>query len=435
MKGEAMTMQRVINKENSKNMLILFSLAFVSLLFLRDSLSVSVSKYVFIIIYMIATVALNIQDNISLFCLLMPLYVGLPGNYITIIFMVRLLTAKEYNLKINETFFLSMVVLIIYIVLREVNVIFSSIFYTMHILEIVLLFLLTLKIKSCDVTQMCIMYVCGVAAMGTIMLVSTLNAYSLMEILTSTARLGTAASAYNESGQMGVRVDPNYYGLFAIAAISISVHFVLKRKLTTAKKLLLIICSGISFTVAIIGLSRSFLLVLILWLFVYFLSQKNIQTMLRMASIVCIAIVLFFLMIPEAVEALSSRFNSSDMATANGRVNLISEGMTAWKQGIGTILFGTGFFKCTIHCMPLQFLFGGGGVMAILVAVYYILLFKQVTEKRHFKFQEYLPLYSALIMSLSVPIAQSLTFMFPIIITFFAISSNASLIERGSKPN
>ena len=69
---------------------------------LRDVLGVSVSKYIFLLICVSALVLMK-TEHVALFLFfLVPLYAGLPGNYLTIFFLVRLGASFYHERKRRE---------------------------------------------------------------------------------------------------------------------------------------------------------------------------------------------------------------------------------------------------------------------------------------------------------------------------------------------
>ena len=98
-------MQRVLGKNDytlrkSSLDIGMIVLLIGGLLLLRDLGGVSVNKYLYLALVAIATFLLPIEKVVYLISFLMPLYVGMPGNYMTIVFLVRFLPEIK-SLKVN----------------------------------------------------------------------------------------------------------------------------------------------------------------------------------------------------------------------------------------------------------------------------------------------------------------------------------------------
>lgn len=117
----------------------------------------------------------------------------------------------------------------------------------------------------------------GVAALGLIMLISTLQVYDFVDLLTSSTRLGDDSMHFAEEGIMNVSIDPNFYGMFAITAISTGVEVLsgYESALSGSERSLMLVAVGSSLVVALIGLSRAFFMVLCVWGVLYALSRKK----------------------------------------------------------------------------------------------------------------------------------------------------------------
>ena len=83
--------------KNRTGLLYMVFVLLAILLFLRDSFDISINKYIFIIIIIPYILFAKFENAILLWVAIMPLYVGLPGNYIT--FAVLLKFAYIYLFK------------------------------------------------------------------------------------------------------------------------------------------------------------------------------------------------------------------------------------------------------------------------------------------------------------------------------------------------
>ncbi|MBQ9784239.1 MAG: hypothetical protein IJW29_01940 [Clostridia bacterium] len=408
----------VITKERFQAIcLTALVLATVVLLLLRDAYSVNINKYLFVAIAIIGTVALSTENFTCFMFFSLPLYFGLPGNYITILFLARILLSYQ-KLKLKRANVCVAILICLFMVLQNVFTGYSDVVHFMFLLNIILIVLLFAYRTTWKTRTILLCYSFGVAMLGIIMLISTLQVYEFNELMSSSLRLGDAQYA-SESTAMHVSVDPNYYGAYTISALAMSVPFLQKKGPSALAKTILIICLLAALAVCLIGLSRSFVLVLALWILLYLISQKkwkNILVTLVVLTIIAIIVVRFM---PNVVESLLRRFNESDMATANGRTNQIGKYYNSWMETLPTMLFGIGMFNCEIHCTPLQFLFGGGLVLFGLILVFAFTLKPQIMYYKKPFYETYLPVLATFVMMLTIPAATLINSIFPLVITYF----------------
>lgn len=414
----------VNKKESSRSKVLIASIVLIIfLLSVRDIGGFAVNKYLFLLITAVTVFALPIDNVMYFIAFAMPLYVGLPGNYMTLIFLVRFLFDYK-KLRIKGTAF------IFCVLAGSCALIHSFITNHMAISElmffpgmVLVMFMFSVDVKI-DKSKLILSYAVGVAALGLIMLIHTLQFCDLGDLLTSTNRLGSILK--KQKIEMAVNVDPNYYGLFSIALISLGAKNLSDNFGKSTNKIsnaLLISLMGISVTIGLIGLSRAFFLVVIAWLLLYLLSVKNMKAFFISVSVILIVSVLVINFMPNVLDALNDRLSDSTMETGNGRTELVAEFHEAWSAKLSTMLFGVGIFDCDIHCMPLQILYGGGLVFGILFVLYMITLLKNKNlNKNGGILQKYLPLTVTLIMSCSVPALALINIMYPV--TFVGLCMN-----------
>lgn len=414
----------VNKKESSRSKVLIASIVLIIfLLSVRDIGGFAVNKYLFLLITAVTVFALPIDNVMYFIAFAMPLYVGLPGNYMTLIFLVRFLFDYK-KLRIKGTAF------IFCVLAGSCALIHSFITNHMAISElmffpgmVLVMFMFSVDVKI-DKSKLILSYAVGVAALGLIMLIHTLQFCDLGDLLTSTNRLGSILK--KQKIEMAVNVDPNYYGLFSIALISLGAKNLSDNFGKSTNKIsnaLLISLMGISVTIGLIGLSRAFFLVVIAWLLLYLLSVKNMKAFFISVSVILIVAVLVINFMPNVLDALNDRLSDSTMETGNGRTELVAEFHEAWSAKLSTMLFGVGIFDCNIHCMPLQILYGGGLVFGILFVLYMITLLKNKNlNKNGGILQKYLPLTVTLIMSCSVPALALINIMYPV--TFVGLCMN-----------
>jgi len=402
------------NAQKKYGFLYLFIALIALMLLMRDSYGISINKYIFVLLIGIVTFLLPIDKVICLISFLMPLYVGLPGNYLTLVFLLRFLFALS-KINLNNLATLFSIATGFYVFIQGVITNHTAMAELVFLPGLILVMLMFSKDIKVDKTRVVIYYVFGVASLGLIMLISTLQEYDLSDLLDSTFRLGSV-----DPDIIRVSMDPNFYGMFVIAAISLACQFVLKKGATTTKaeNILTILSLIAGIVVAFIGLSRSFILVLIVWALIYTFSKKNITAFVSTAVLICLIFFVLTVFMPDILDAIIERFSSSDFEGGNGRIEGIINGYKAWTENIFTIVFGYGLFNATVHCTPLQFVYGGGVVLTFLMTGFVFTLVTNRCEcNKKVKFIDLLPAIVTVIMSLTVPAAMLTNFMYPIFIT------------------
>lgn len=390
--------------------IILWGIVFFLLLLMRDVYNVGINKYIFLAIICLCAVCMNIKHLIYLFCFLFPLYVGLPGNYMTLVLIARLiLETRQFSV---ASITLSAAIAV-YMFIQNVITGYIGIVPMMFIAGVALVLLLFTYKRNLEPLPMILMFSAGVAALGFIMLSRALKVYDLSDLMSTSFRLGTSSLDYLNEGVMIVSVDPNFYGMFSITSISMSFPLVFQPKTKLITKVCVALFVFIQLIVCLVGLSRAFIIVFVTWILLYLLSQKNFKGAIIALITIITVISLLFILIPNVIETALARFEESDMATGNGRITLVQKYMDEWSSSIITLLFGVGMYNCNVHCMPLQFLFGGGLVMFVLV-VGLFLSYKTVKQTKSTLYS-LLPFIVTFIMMCTVPAAGLLNYMFPLV--------------------
>jgi|GEM_PF-1412036 len=412
-------MNNSIARTKSKYLTVgIMATLFFLLLLLRDGFRVDINKYLFVSLAFMPILLWDINRVLCFMFFLMPLYVGLPGNYLTLLFLIRILL--EYKqIKLSVPGLLSAVFISIFILIQNIFTGYTSINNMMLIPSLFLVLFIFSYRERTDSHMLITMYSLGVAATGIIMLISALHVYSLSDLLSTSFRLGSVE--YVEEGRMNVSIDPNYYGTFSIAAIAVGMSLIQDGTVDKVKKILLVFSITTSIIVGLIGLSRAFVIVLLLWVFLYLLSQRKFKYIITFMVIFMLVFVLVKILVPNVMEAVLNRFSERNLASGNERIDLIISFYYQWKYNIFYFLFGVGMFVCNVHCMPLQYLFGGGVVLAFLMLVFAFSLINSRKAIAPLSRKRLIPVVVTLIMSLTVPIATSLTFMFPVIFSIYCL--------------
>lgn len=399
-----------------------FAIGITILFLLRDISKIDISKYIFLAIIGVYILMVGIDKMICFICFLMPLYVGLPGNFITILVLGRFIVSsvsKPQFIKINWKQFVAAILLSLLIFTQNIVLDYTGVYHMIFSIEIiVVLFMLSYR-GTLNKEQCIFMYIMGVAVVGIVMLLNSLNTYTLSQLLSSASRLGVVVFRGNIT-EMRLHIDPNYYGYFCITALSCG-WVLLSGSLPTIKRITSIVALVIVLFISFIGLSRAFFIVLTLWAAAICLVQREKSRILSLIIIALLLITTITIVNREIIGTVVARFREADIIGANGRINLLVKWYEEWKASLLTVLFGVGLHYTNVHNMQAQYLFGTGIVGTILIAAFAVPFIHSERKKyQKIYIESYVPMTVIFVMAGTVPVAQSLTFMFPVIIGFYA---------------
>ena len=404
--------------QNTQSVLCyLIMVAVILLLVYRDVMGGSVNKYVFCVL-IIPYLLLAEEDNaLILFGFLMPLYVGLPRNFITPVFLLKLLIGKNVSLHLKEL--LCTVFLMAFMLFQNFLYGFTGMYNMICIVELPLVYMIMFRNDRKANSDFILAYSIGTAVTGVVMLTASLRQVSLSELLNVASRLGD----YQYSEGMSINLDPNFYGLFVITAITCDWLLVQNGIFTGMRKTLALVSALVSIPVAFIGLSRGFILCLAIWAVLTMLFGKKLGSKVKIVFMGTVLVAAAFILFPNVLQSLIQRFQGSDvtMTTDNGRVDLLQRYGSLWLSSVQTILIGIGLFVSEAHCMQAQFLYALGIVGSIPLFTLGFLYFRYSLLGQKVKAEPIIPLIVIQICSAMLPGARTLTFMMPVVISFLVM--------------
>lgn len=419
-----------IKSDTSHHMCIGLMIVIAILLLARDAFGVGINKYLLLLLLLPALLLFKERYALMLWVFLMPLYVGLPGNYITLIFLLRFLLHevstgrfKVYKIPFILTAFLASFVFIQNIFYND-----TGIYYMIFIVELFVVYFFMMQDHRSYFPDMMLAYSFGVAMTGIIMLIATLQTYSFEELLSVATRLGYVG----RTSEMSVIIDPNYYGLFALTVLSCNWLLIIKKMYSKKQKLFSILLTATSIAIALIGLSRAFILCFALWIVLSALFEKRLSSKMRVLIIGIVCVIVACYVFPDTVRMISERFTSADMKTGNGRTDILGEMGKQWGRSVFTMLFGIGLFNCNVHFMQMQYFFGLGIVGSFMILALGICYWKWMKHgSGKFSWDSMIPIVIVQISASSVPTAQSLTFMMPVVMSLlvFGVASQFEFLK------
>ncbi len=395
----------------------------------RDMLGIGINKFIFLFLAIIPILFADTKYVAIFSCFVIPLYVGLPGNYISIVLLVRLVyDAVRYRISISKPGFLLTMIAAIYIFFQNYCFGYVDIYYLMASVDFIVLGLaMSVLRENMAGKEAVLFFSMGNAALGTVMLSATLSYYSLEELMNPASRLGYTGLLMSSSGaNMATSIDPNFYAMNTIACIS-AIFLILPEFKSKLSRYLAIISIIISTGCCLVGLSRTFIVLLVIWALLWFISQENIKRAVTFTAIIGILIFVFFQFMPTVVTGLMNRFQGADFAGGNGRIELISNHFEAWYETIQSIFFGIGLFNCNTHCAPLVYLFGLGIVGFIPVLGWFTYQWNRCKSYYgRISFKEVIPVLITFISFASIPAAGAINYTLPMLIPMliFNVSDN-----------
>lgn len=406
-----------------------------SLLLVRDGLLISIGRLPFLFIACAALLFLNAEDTRLFLIFLLPLYPGLPGNYLTLLFAVKWIFLAFYE---KERFRLSVWTAVFsflftaYLWMQNLILGDMSVYHFALGAEILLLVLFISDKTSVSLRRAVPVYSASVLISGTAALLVFAGEHSLGDIFSGAVRFG---DVYGADG-MHMTLDPNFLGFSCLAGIA--AHAELLRcaaqvRMSFRKEMaasLIWMLTLLFF--GTIGLSRSFLLCIaglaVLELLALVKAPHLFGKAVLFLSLLCAALLgLSAWLVPELLLSLGARFDPDELVGANGRVMLIRRWYTAFTESIWSLLFGTGLFRTNVHVTALQYLFGLG----IVGMLFLFPAFIGIARGLGFRFcrRGCIPAVVTAVMSCSVPAACSLSALFPFL---FALMVSGCL--SGEKP-
>ncbi len=399
--------------------LILF---LVALLFFRDAMGISVNKYIFCVLIIPYIIMADIKNSIILWSFCMPLYVGLPGNYVTVFFLLRLIFDLCRNpVIVKGPQLLCTLFLAVFMLIQNLALGFYDVYNMMCICDLIIVFFLIFRTDRSYIPCAITAYVAGVSFVGIVMLVSTLQVVPFSDLLAAGSRLGD----FTYFKGMCVNIDPNFYGMHAVTATACAWALFEKHILRKLQSLLSLIFVIVSDIIALIGLSRGFIVCLALWIIFVLLFSNKVKYKGKIILISAITVAATFYFFPDVINSLIDRFNGDDMSTGNGRLELLKLYGEQWNSTLVTLLFGIGLFVSEAHCMPAQFLFGIGIIGSIPLFYLGISYFKYSFLGCKYKEVKtaVIPAVVIQISAAMLPAARSLSMMIPVVLSFLVIQS------------
>lgn len=386
---------------------------------LRDMMGLSVSKYLFLLICVVALVLMK-PEHITLFLFfLLPMYAGLPGNYITVVFIARLAICLFHESNGRTLSFPTVIFAIlffVYLLWQNIAMAYASAYPYALCAEIVLLVLLGARKDAFSARNALTLYALGTILAGFSALAVYAREYALSDILTGAVRFG---DMYGEGG-MRMTLDPNFLGFLCLAAIALEVAYLrldFSRNVMKWETFISVILLLPLAFLGLIGLSRTFFVCICLLIVCELaLSAKKPIGLFGGLLSLCLLFFLAWLFVSAHFSALAetliSRFSWESVRNLGGRLSLLVNGASAWCSSVWTFLFGVGLFETNVHVTAIQYVFGLGLLGAFPALGFFVSWTKDFAISLR---RVWVPLLVVGVMSCAVPAAASLSAFFPLV--------------------
>ena len=406
---------------------IVFFCALIAIgLLMRDTYGVSISRFVLLGLAAIPIMLFPVEKLVWFVSFLIPLYVGLPGNYISALVFIRLIYAAYCKHFCWDTgTFAASICVAIYVLMQNIFYGYMGVYHIICAVDFVVLgMLFSITLQKKQTSGVIFFYGLGILTTSVIMLMTTLNYYSFSDLMNSATRLGyTGMIGEHVKSSMVVSIDPNFLGMNAIAVLSTYYMLLQSKDIPKFGKIGIILIASAVVLICLLGLSRAYILVLALWIALVIVSQRNVKVFIGTVIGIGIFAVLFMRTFPGVVEGFIVRFAESDMEGGNGRLKLILLYYDIWEETIASILFGIGLFNCHTHCGPLLYLFGIGAVGGVVLLIWCAKLLEKVRIcSIRIRIHYYIPLVVTMIMFSSIPAAGSINYSYPLVMATLAIA-------------
>ncbi|MBQ9937565.1 MAG: hypothetical protein IJO86_04455 [Oscillospiraceae bacterium] len=429
----------VKNKKTAAAVVFIAGLIICVGIFVRDSFGIDINKFLFLAVAAVPILILPIGDVAVFAALLIPLYVGLPGNYITLVFLVRfILSAFLGSIKVTFGAFISSFAVTVYFLIHNLYFGKTTAYHLAGTFDFFLLMLIISAVIQYEKTREVVFaYSIGVSVTSVTMLTSTLRFFSFAELMNNASRLGYTGMLHESSDALMIStIDPNFNAMNVIAMVAAGYLLITSTKMTLKAKIALISIMAASLVVCAIGLSRTFAIVVVVWAVLVFLSENNFKRTLVFVLLGGLAFSGFVKLLPDVYESILSRFDDIDVVGANGRFKWIMYNLDNWKDNFGTVMFGEGIYNVNTHCTPILYLIGLGIIGFIILFIWCIINTINVAKAgEKLTLSRWIPLIVTFIAFSTIPSAGAVNWTFPMVVALLSLSIKKENKDTGLENN
>lgn len=359
-----------INLKIKDSFLFVTCILFMLLIFSRDVWGIAVNKYIFVAITFMVLGVLDTRKTLEFFWFLVPLFNGLPGNYICLLILLKLVfKLKNKALGACSMLYAALIFSFEVMHISELSNILNYFFWG---IKLTLFIIISIQEKNdLDFKNIILAFSSSFVFCGIVMLICVNDMGYLQQVMEGRYRFGDFSEiSLDYVRTMRLSIDPNFLGLFALSAI-MGLYMILQK--TVKNKLIYIFLLIASAVLGFLTLSRTFFVLLIVFVLMSTLLQKtNIKQKITSVVILGLATVVVIFIVnrafPKLFESIFGRLANDDYETAGGRSILNSEYIDLFFENVKYFLFGTGCIEMlsktklsnNLHCTWLQLPIGFG---------------------------------------------------------------------------
>lgn len=419
-------MQKAISK-----CLLFFIIGLTGLLVLRDVIGFSYNKYLLVGYFLLFAILAKPKVLAPMLCFMFPLTWGLPYTYIFFAGIV-LYWIKRRKMPI-QVFILISCYLLLEIIASfwypELDYV-AIIKYT-SVLSIFFTFLYDSNVDK----EQCIkaFYIGSLVLCGIILISTIKNAPSNWLYLFSRGFFRFGKNHIEEVVDMALSLNANNLAYYSLIGFSLSLSFLMSNK---GKNILFYIGGCLLFLImGVFSVSMSFVVTISICISLFILSRLQERTTVLYSLLITSVIVFIFAYIifkmPDTLIAFSSRFDSTDIATANQRFTLFILYNEAFWNNIRFVLLGTGVTQYTsvinifssMHNMIQQIFVCYGIFFGIIFFISILYPIKAIIKSRKISIIKWLPLISVILFTQTIQFINPEPLMLPYVIAFYVLAT------------
>lgn len=365
-----------IKKEYDQNTkyLIFTCILTVFLIALRDIQGIGINKFIFVAISIPALFVLSKENVIAFLFFLIPLFNGLPGNYLRILILLVLIVKSKGKIVCTSAIFCVFLIwLLEFCHITSTGMLQEYIFWGINLF--LFIYIATQEKTNLNPKKCILFFSVATAIAFLIMFIVTVKMNFLELILSGRFRFGDFTDfAPDYAKAMHLTIDPNFLGYFCLASIMAVYVLVDTKQIKQIYGVLLIVLNSFW---GILSLSRTFILLAAVFVvFVLYGNTKNIKRFLISTLAVVLVCVGIYILVskfyPEIFVSLERRLNAEDMAGGNGRSELMDLYLKEFWNNIAFMIRGTGCIEMikntgiynNLHSTPVEILVGFGFIGA-----------------------------------------------------------------------
>lgn len=215
--------------------------------------------------------------------------------------------------------------------------------FAIYICTVFLLFYL-MNTEDADYKQCCYAYIAGTMVLLLVIMTTAIQNTSWEKVLSGQVRIGTYEGQETLEGAVAVLSEnANSLAYYALTAILLAFSLIKSEK--SFGRLLLIVSILFGTLVGIFTVSRTFLIVLLMGVFLVFTTRYNFKQKIILAMVGCVILWVglpYLLENTQIFDAFENRFEESSVEEGNGRIDLFWQYMDFLWNNPARLVFGTG---------------------------------------------------------------------------------------------